>query len=276
MSYHGGGASHLASIYGSEQDKVNCSFYLKIGACRHGERCSRKHTRPQFSQTLVCYNMFANPKHDRTTTSNPHLRPADAAPLDPNPKSGLSEDEEKEFFNRFYEDVYCELVKYGNLLEMHVCDNVGDHLIGNVYARYDWEDEAGKAVEELNKRWFNGRPIYAELSPVTDFREACCKQNDMGNCDRGGFCNFMHLRHPSRPLLRELQRQQRKERKENPDPRDEERRKELEMFGADFMGGGGGGGGGRDDHGPPRDDYRGGGGGRERDYSPRRGGGGRY
>lgn len=49
------------------------------------------------------------------------------------------------------------MVKYGHLLEMHVCDNVswlktvdgffdllrrnhtqvGDHLIGNVYARYD-------------------------------------------------------------------------------------------------------------------------------------------
>lgn len=119
---------------------------------------------------------------------------------------------------------------------MHVCDNVGDHLIGNVYARFDWEDEAGKAVEELNKRWFNGaslpssslalsllvkrkarideyskiagRPLYAELSPVTDFREACCKQNDMGSCDRGGFCNFsaspflpLHQSLPTNPRL---------------------------------------------------------------------------
>jgi hypothetical protein len=25
-----------------------------------------------------------------------------------------------------------------------------------------------------------GRPIFAELSPVTDFREACCRQNDLG------------------------------------------------------------------------------------------------
>lgn len=55
------------------------------------------------------------------------------------------------------EDAYCELVKYGNLLEMHVCDNVGDHLIGNVYARFDWEDEAQRAVEELNKRWYAGQ-----------------------------------------------------------------------------------------------------------------------
>lgn len=31
--------------------------------------------------------------------------------------------------------------------------------------------------------------------------------------------------------MRELQREQRKERQVNPDPRDEERRKEMEMFG---------------------------------------------
>ncbi|GAA5913085.1 hypothetical protein JCM5296_001674 [Sporobolomyces johnsonii] len=247
---HGGGASHLAAIYGSEQDKVNCSFYLKIGACRHGERCSRKHIKPQFSQTIVIMNMYQNPMHNPGMTSNPHLRPPGAPPLDPhNLESKMSEEETKEYFDKFYEDVYCELVKYGNLLEMHVCDNVGDHLIGNVYARFDWEDEAQRAVEELNKRWYAGRPLYAELSPVTDFREACCRQNDLGQCDRGGFCNFHHIRRPTRSLLRELQRQQRKERLENPDPRDEERRKEMEMFGFDGAGAPGGGGGG---YSPPR------------------------
>lgn len=30
--------------------RVNCSFYFKIGACRHGERCSRLHNKPTFSQ----------------------------------------------------------------------------------------------------------------------------------------------------------------------------------------------------------------------------------
>ncbi|CDY21243.1 BnaC02g28800D [Brassica napus] len=28
-------AEHLASIFGTEKDRVNCPFYLKIGACRH-------------------------------------------------------------------------------------------------------------------------------------------------------------------------------------------------------------------------------------------------
>jgi len=61
-----------------------------------------------------------------------------------------------------------------------------------------------QAVTDLNGRWFGGRPIYAELSPVTDFREACCRQYEMGECTRAGFCNFMHLKPISRDLRREL------------------------------------------------------------------------
>lgn len=88
-----GGAAHLASIYGSEQDKVNCSFYLKIGACRHGDRCSRKHIKPQFSQTLVVSNMYTNPTHAGGPTM-PGMDPA-------RPPAELSEPELKEYFDQF-------------------------------------------------------------------------------------------------------------------------------------------------------------------------------
>ena len=60
--------------------------------------------------------------------------------------------------------------------EMNVCDNLGDHLVGNVYIKFRREEDAARAVADLNNRWFGGRPIYAELSPVTDFREACCRE----------------------------------------------------------------------------------------------------
>lgn len=56
-----GGAEHLARIHGTEEDKVNCPFYFKIGACRHGDRCSRQHHRPPFSQTLIVKHMWQNP-----------------------------------------------------------------------------------------------------------------------------------------------------------------------------------------------------------------------
>ena len=76
--------------------------------------------------------------------------------------------------------------------------------VGNVYIKFRREEDAERAVKELNNRWFGGRPIYAELSPVTDFREACCRQYEMGECTRAGFCNFMHLKPISRDLRRDL------------------------------------------------------------------------
>ena len=55
----------------------------------------------------------------------------------------------------------------------------------------------------MNGRYYSGRMIMAEYSPVTDFREAKCRQYKEGTCERGGFCNFMH----PKPLNRELKKQ---------------------------------------------------------------------
>lgn len=71
-------AEHLASIFGTEKDRVNCPFYFKIGACRHGDRCSRLHTKPSISPTLLLSNMYLRP--DMLTT--PGVEPQGDA-LDP-------------------------------------------------------------------------------------------------------------------------------------------------------------------------------------------------
>jgi hypothetical protein len=93
------------------------------------------------------------------------------------------------------QDVFWELEeKYGEIEQMNVCENQGDHLVGNVYVMFKDELDAEKAVKDLNNRWFGERPISAELSPVTDFREACCRQYEQSECTRGGFCNFMHIK----------------------------------------------------------------------------------
>ena len=208
-------ANYLASIFGTEQDKVNCSFYYKIGACRHGDRCSRKHVKPSYSQTILLPNLYQNPAFD--------------------PKNKMNASQLQNHFDAFYEDVWCEMCKYGELEELVVCDNNNDRtfdlsglhlcvfladnlskltlglfppmpdLIGNVYARFKYEDSAQAACDTLNSRWYAARPIYCELSPVTDFREACCRLNSGEGCVRGGFCNFIHRKEPSVELDRELQ-----------------------------------------------------------------------
>lgn len=188
-------AEHLASIFGTEQDKVNCSFYFKIGACRHGERCSKIHNKPTFSQTVVLLNLYINPKNNAQSVNGPQF-------------AYVTDKEVQEHYDNFFEDCFIEIEeKYGKIEEMNVCDNIADHLVGNVYIKFRNEEDAEKAAVALNNRWFGGRPIYAELSPVTDFREACCRQYEMGDCPRAGFCNFMHLKPISDGLRRKLYRE---------------------------------------------------------------------
>jgi splicing factor U2AF 35 kDa subunit len=175
------GAEHLADIYGTEKDKVNCPFYWKIGACRHGERCTRNHNKPTISQTLVIPHMYQNPL---TTT----LMDASGNPIQ------FDETFLKNHAEDFFIDTWEEFVKYGSLEELQVCDNVCEHLAGNVYIKYSREEDAKDALTSLAGRFYGGRTMVPEFSPVTDFREARCKEYEQSICKRGGMCNFMHLK----------------------------------------------------------------------------------
>ncbi|KAI8560061.1 hypothetical protein RHMOL_Rhmol04G0226000 [Rhododendron molle] len=200
-------AEHLASIFGTEKDRVNCPFYFKIGACRHGDRCSRLHTKPSISPTLVLANMYQRP--DMVT---PGVDPQ-GQPIDPRKIQSHFED--------FYEDLFEELNKYGEIECLNICDNLADHMVGNVYVQFREAEHAAEALQNLTGRFYAGygsfflketenvtpwnrRPIIVDYSPVTDFREATCRQYDEDVCNRGGYCNFMHLKKISRELRRQL------------------------------------------------------------------------
>ncbi|XP_073290351.1 splicing factor U2af small subunit B-like [Primulina huaijiensis] len=189
-------AEHLASIFGTEKDRVNCPFYFKIGACRHGDRCSRLHTKPSISPTLLLSNMYQRP--DMITPGvDPQCQNID-------PKKIQSH------FEDFYEDLFQELSKYGDIQSLNICDNLADHMVGNVYIQFREEDQAQAALQNLMGRSYEGRPIIADFSPVTDFREATCRQYEENVCNRGGYCNFMHLKKISRELRQQLFRSRRR------------------------------------------------------------------
>lgn len=97
-------------------------------------------------------------------------------------------------FLTFYEDMYEELSKFGRLDCLCVCDNLGDHMVGHVYAKFCQEEDAADALQVMNGRYYDKRIMEVEYSPVTDFREARCRDFDEGSCARGGFCNFMHVK----------------------------------------------------------------------------------
>ncbi|KAJ1434698.1 hypothetical protein B484DRAFT_417361 [Ochromonadaceae sp. CCMP2298] len=188
-----GGAEHLARIHGTEEDKVNCPFYFKIGACRHGDKCSRQHHRPPFSETILIQHMWNNPTI-AIASAGGNLNHIDKGKF-------------HEALDDFYEEIFEEFSKYGKLEDIQVCENLGDHMVGNVYVKYYDEEDAQEALTKNHERYYAGRTMLCEYSPVTEFREARCRQFDEGTCARGPYCNFMHVCEPSSELRRHLQKE---------------------------------------------------------------------
>lgn len=50
-----------------------------------------------------------------------------------------------------------------------MCDNLGDHLVGNVYIKFRFEEDAEKAVTDLNNRWYNGMELIYKPILLTNF-----------------------------------------------------------------------------------------------------------
>ena len=58
-------------------------------------------------------------------------------------------------FYEFYEQIFVELSNFGEIKELNVCDNLGDHMIGNVYAKFADEEGAKKAYNALAGKYYN-------------------------------------------------------------------------------------------------------------------------
>ena len=109
-------AEYLASIFGTEKDKVNCSFYFKIGACRHGDRCSRIHNKPTFSQTVLLSNLYINPQNSAKTADGSHL-------------ANVTNEEMQEHYDNFFEDVFVECEdKYGQVALRNIKQTAKDFV----------------------------------------------------------------------------------------------------------------------------------------------------
>lgn len=107
-------------------------------------------------------------------------------------------------FEQFYEEIFLELADFGELKDLSVVDNLGDHLIGNVYARYNDEESAEKAFNALAGKYYHSSLVQEEYSPIINMKDCKCRKYEEGICIRGAFCNFLHLKEVNKSLLRSL------------------------------------------------------------------------
>ncbi|XP_036768811.1 U2 small nuclear ribonucleoprotein auxiliary factor 35 kDa subunit-related protein 2 isoform X1 [Manis pentadactyla] len=166
-----------------EKDRANCPFYSKTGACRFGDRCSRKHNFPASSPTLLIKSMF-------TTFGMEQCRRDD---YDPDASLEYSEEETYQQFLDFYADVLPEFRNVGKVIQFKVSCNLEPHLRGNVYVQYQLEEECQAAFSLFNGRWYAGRQLQCEFCPVTRWKMAICGLFEIQQCPRGKHCNFLHV-----------------------------------------------------------------------------------
>ncbi|KAM6151460.1 U2 small nuclear ribonucleoprotein auxiliary factor 35 kDa subunit-related protein 2 [Rhynchocyon petersi] len=166
-----------------EKDRAYCPFYSKTGACRFGDRCSRKHNCPALSPTLLIKSMF-------TTFGMEQCKMYD---YDPDASLEYSEEETYQQFLDFYDDVLPEFKGVGKVVQFKVSCNFEPHLRGNVYVQYQSEEDSQTALSLFNGRWYAGRQLQCEFCPVTRWQMAICGLFESQQCPRGKHCNFLHV-----------------------------------------------------------------------------------
>lgn len=174
-----------------------CAFFSKMGACRHGEQCTKLHYHPDASPTVLFPMMYPNPM------AIAHIKDRE-----------WTVEFEKKYLKKhlehFYKEVWRTFMEFGRIAELRVVNNLGDHLLGNVYIRFEDPQVAARIVRELRGKKLNQIIVLPELSPVTNFAEACCKEDLEGRCQRGEQCNYLHIMKVSRKLLEKLDKEQHK------------------------------------------------------------------
>jgi hypothetical protein len=167
--------------FGTEKDQVHCAFFLKTGACRYGSKCSKTHLMPLQSTTLLIRN-FYEPLGYSTSKHG----------TDDDEELMYTDDEIQEHFEAFYNDIHPEFRIYGEIVQLKVCQNSAPHLRGNVYVQYRRLEDAIAAYQGLNGRWYAGKQITIQFSPVTNWKLAICGLYDKNECPHGKSCNFLH------------------------------------------------------------------------------------
>lgn len=57
-----------------------------------------------------------------------------------------------ENLEQWYAEVFLEIAWYGEIYELHILDNIGDHLLGNVFVKFVSEKDAENVMKNISRR----------------------------------------------------------------------------------------------------------------------------
>jgi splicing factor U2AF subunit len=176
----------------------HCTFFSKMGACRHGDGCTKLHFKPTSSPTLLFPKLYPNPLAFNLKLNQ------DEQPMEFDKKYL------KKHFEHFYKEMWRNFMELGKIAELRVVSNLCDHLLGNVYIRFEDAADAARVRDEVKAKRFHGILMLPELSPVQNFPDACCKEDLEGSCARQDQCNYLHIMKISSSVMKKLEKEQEK------------------------------------------------------------------
>jgi len=104
-----------------------------------------------------------------------------------------SEEEIREHFEKFWYDIVPEFKRFGEIEQLRVCRNHSHHLRGNVYIMYTKKEDAMRAHKAFHGRYYAGKKLLIQFSPVVNWKSAVCGLFTRRQCERGKQCNFLHV-----------------------------------------------------------------------------------
>ena len=97
-----------------------------------------------------------------------------------------------------------ELSNFGELKDLFVVDNLSEHLIGNVYAKFFDEKASKNAFDNLQGKYYHTDLVVEEYCPIINPKDGKCYKYEDGLCNKGPYCNFLHFKDISKSLIKEL------------------------------------------------------------------------
>ena len=140
------------------------------------------------------------------------------------PKNRMNPSQLQNHFDAFYEDIWCELCKYGELEELVVCDNNNDRkpVLSRLESMLKTDCSPPQTSLAMSTPVSSTKnppsrhatpsiaggtlaaPYTASSVPSPTSARPAAVLNSGEGCVRGGFCNFIHRKNPSEELDRDL------------------------------------------------------------------------
>jgi splicing factor U2AF subunit len=87
-------------------------------------------------------------------------------------------------FDMVYRGLFMELLKFGRITDMVVCDNLYQPLRGSVFVVYDDIKSGEKCRKQMTGRVFDGKPVKPIVIGAENLDNLLCQASLKANCQR--------------------------------------------------------------------------------------------